>query len=109
MVMKDRGFNYQRDAYFIGQDIDHRCARMAFIQMSLLGMPALVVCGNTITMSVYWQRETIGYHLSEMDFRLRAEKMLDFIKNVGTQKEEEKIEPEAIILPRRELVQGELF
>jgi type I restriction-modification system DNA methylase subunit len=81
MVMKARGFNYQRNAFFMGQDIDHRCARMAFIQLSLLGIPALIVCGNTLTMEIYWQRETIGYHISGMDFRLRAEKMLNIIKD----------------------------
>jgi type I restriction-modification system DNA methylase subunit len=109
LVMKARGFNYQKDAFFVGQDIDHRCARMAFIQMSLLGMPALVVCGDTITMKTYWQRETIGYHLSGMDFRLSAEAMIDFVSNIEACNEEEKTEPEATTLPRRKLVQGELF
>jgi type I restriction-modification system DNA methylase subunit len=107
MVMKNRGFDYQRDAFFVGQDIDHRCARMTFIQLSLLAVPALVVCGNTLTMDIYWQRETIGYHLAGMDFRLRAEKMMDFIANAETPKEEKT---EATTIPRtRELIQGELF
>jgi type I restriction-modification system DNA methylase subunit len=107
MVMKNRGFDYQHDAFFVGHDIDHRCARMTFIQLSLLAVPALVVCGNTLTMDIYWQREAIGYHLAGMDFRLRAEEMLDFIANAETPKEEKT---EATTIPRtRELVQGELF
>jgi type I restriction-modification system DNA methylase subunit len=82
MVMKKRGFNYQQNALFIGQDIDARCARMAFIQLSLLEMPAIIMCGNTITMETYWQRETIGYHLSGMDFRLRTEKILEYMRDM---------------------------
>jgi hypothetical protein len=117
MVMKHRGFNYQRNAYFIGQDIDHRCARMAFIQMSLFGMPALVVCGDTIAMNIYWERETLGYHLSAMDSRLRAERLLDFIKkiDVPVQEETRKIPEqtemvhETAISSPKEYVQGELF
>jgi type I restriction-modification system DNA methylase subunit len=117
MVMKNRGFNYQHDALFIGQDIDPRCARMAFIQLSLLGLPAIIVCGDTITMKTYWQRETIGYHLSDMDFRLRAEKMLDVVKNMEIPVSEENRQlseqtrpvHEIEITSSKEYIQGELF
>jgi type I restriction-modification system DNA methylase subunit len=111
MVLKERGFNYQRDALFIGQDIDARCARMAFIQLSLLGVPAVIHCMNTLSMKTFWHRETIGYHIAGMDSRLRAEALLGKIReleqSVPAQIEEEK--PAEINLPKRELVQGELF
>jgi type I restriction-modification system DNA methylase subunit len=106
MVMKQRGFNYQRDALFIGQDIDARCARMTYIQLSLLGVPAVIICGNTLAMMCYWQRETIGYHMADMDSRLRIEKMIDIIKNP---EQIQKSEPVEIKLPRGKLAQGELF
>jgi type I restriction-modification system DNA methylase subunit len=115
MVMKNRGFNYQQNALFIGQDIDARCARMAFIQLSLLAVPAVIICGDTLAMTCYWQRETIGYHLSGMDFRLRAEKMLEFIKNMDTSGQVPilagpiEIKPEPKTIKKKELVQGELF
>jgi type I restriction-modification system DNA methylase subunit len=113
MVMKERGFDFQNDALFIGQDIDVRCARMTFIQLTLLGVPAVVYCMNTLTMQEYWHRETIGYHMAGMDFRLRAEKMLGIIasEKSGCNKEAIISNSEAIDiqLPRRELVQGELF
>ena len=111
-VLKKRGFNYQQNAYFLGVDIDARCARMAYIQLSLLAAPAVIICGNTLTLETYWQRETIGYHLADMEFRLHAEYMLDTIRKIDFTKslntEEEK--PVGIKLPAsRELVQGELF
>jgi len=111
MVMKERGFNYQQNALFIGQDIDARCARMAFIQLSLLGVPAVIYCMNTLTMQTYWHRETIGYHMAGMETRLRAEELLNKIREIErsapVQIEEEKLSE--IKLPQRELVQGELF
>ena len=112
MVMKERGFDFQNNAFFVGQDIDARCARMTYIQLSLLGVPAVVYHMNTLTMQEYWHRETIGYHMADMDFRLRAEEMLDIIKNPKPQKAETAEIPEEkaiTIPPAGECVQGELF
>lgn len=47
-VLKEEGFNYQQNAYFVAQDIDSIVAKMCYIQMSLLGMPGVVVIGNTL-------------------------------------------------------------
>jgi type I restriction-modification system DNA methylase subunit len=120
MVMKKRGFNYQHDALFIGQDIDHRCARMAFIQLSLIGAPAVIICGDTIAMTCYWQRETIGYHLSGIDHRLRIEAVLEKLKMLETatpvieaaETRPDLPEPEEPVIhlpPSRAYSQGELF
>jgi hypothetical protein len=66
----------------------------------------VVICGDTLAMTCYWQRETIGYHMADMDFRLRIEKMIDIIKNPEQLQEPELTEAR---LPQRELIQGELF
>jgi len=39
----EQGVNYQRDVLSVGQDVDQVVARMAFIQLSLLGCPGYVV------------------------------------------------------------------
>jgi type I restriction-modification system DNA methylase subunit len=113
LALKERGINYQQDAFFMGTDIDHRCARMTFIQLSLLAAPAVITCGNTLSFETYWQRETIGYHMAGMDFRLRAEKILDIISKPELQDaeiREDKTETKAITLPSsHEYVQRELF
>jgi len=79
LTLEKRGINYQKDVLFVGTDIDHRCARISFIQMSLLAIPAIINCGNTITSEIYWQRETMWYHASEMDYRLNVEKVFDLM------------------------------
>ena len=56
-VMKEKGINYQRNVYFVAQDIDPLVAKMCYIQMSLLGMPGIVIVGDTLASPMkgeYW-------------------------------------------------------
>lgn len=56
-VMREKGIDYQREVYFVAQDIDPLVAKMCYIQMSLLGMPGIVIVGNTLTSPMkgdYW-------------------------------------------------------
>lgn len=47
-TLKERGFNYQQNAYFVAQDIDPLVAKMCYIQMTLLGMPGVVIIGDSL-------------------------------------------------------------
>lgn len=47
-VAKKHGINYQKHVLFVAQDIDHTAAMMCYIQMSLLGCPAIVVIGDSL-------------------------------------------------------------
>jgi type I restriction-modification system DNA methylase subunit len=100
-VMKERNFNYQRNAFFMGTDIDPRCARMTHIQLTLLGAPAVIVCGNTLTKETLWERETFGYFMSGMKYRLLS-------SSEQAEPNEEK-EPEEMSATSNDCVQGELF
>lgn len=113
-VMKNNGINFQQDVFFLGTDIDPRCARMTYIQMSLLGAPAVIICGNSLSFEVFWQRETIMYFISGMNYRLRAEEMIENTKKIiceeiETKHEPKQIETEIKLSPSRSYVQGELF
>ncbi len=48
-VAKRHGINYQKHVLFVAQDIDRTAAMMCYIQMSLLGCPAVVVIGDSLT------------------------------------------------------------
>lgn len=48
-IMREKGVNYQRNVYFVAQDIDSLVAKMCYIQMSLLGMPGIVIVGDTLS------------------------------------------------------------
>ncbi len=41
--------NYHTSVLFIGQDIDPVVAKMAYIQLSLLGCPGYITVGNSLT------------------------------------------------------------
>lgn len=54
-AMKRKNFDFQHKSFFVAQDIDIRCVWMAYIQLSLYGIPAVVIHGNTLTMEE-WSR-----------------------------------------------------
>ena len=54
-AMKRKNFDFQRKSFFVAQDIDIRCVWMAYIQLSLYGIPAVVIHGNTLSMEE-WSR-----------------------------------------------------
>lgn len=54
-VMQKQKFDFQHKSFFVAQDIDIRCVWMAYIQLSLYGIPAVVIHGNTMSMEE-WDR-----------------------------------------------------
>lgn len=54
-AMKQQNFDFRRKSFFVAQDIDIRCVWMTYIQLSLYGIPAVVIHGNTLTMEE-WSR-----------------------------------------------------
>lgn len=48
-VLKEKGIDYQRRMEVIAQDLDWKGVYMCYLQLSLLGIRAIVVQGNTLT------------------------------------------------------------
>jgi len=65
MFLKKQGYNFLKNTLFIGTDKDEQCANMAYIQLSLLCLPAVIVHGNPLTKESFWQRETYGCMLGK--------------------------------------------
>ena len=55
-AMQSAGINYQQHLHVTAVDVDPRAVHMAYLQLSLLGIPATVIRGNTLTMELteYW-------------------------------------------------------
>lgn len=49
-AMRDRDINYQQHLHVTAQDVDSRAVHMAYLQLSLLHIPAVVILGNTLTL-----------------------------------------------------------
>ena len=48
-VLKEQGINYHNHVLFVGQDLDPVVAKMAYIQLSLLGCPGYIAIGDSLT------------------------------------------------------------
>lgn len=48
MELKSKGVNYQNELEVVAQDLDWNCVYMCYIQLSLLGISAVVVQGDTL-------------------------------------------------------------
>jgi hypothetical protein len=42
------GINIEQEIHFTGQDIDLKCVHMAYLQLSLAGIPAMLIHGNSL-------------------------------------------------------------
>lgn len=62
-AMKQNHFDYRSKSFFVAQDIDIRCVWMAYIQLCLYQIPAVVIHGNTLTLEE-WSRWYTPYAFS---------------------------------------------
>ena len=74
-AMADKHLNYQTQMLVTGIDIDIKCVHMAYLQLSLLGIPATVIHGNSLTDEVWssWYTPMYvvgGWATKEMENRL---------------------------------------
>lgn len=49
-AMQDQQINYQQHLHVTAQDVDSRAVHMAYLQFSLLHIPAVVILGNTLAL-----------------------------------------------------------
>lgn len=83
----ESGYNPSEQMFGSCIDIDPIAADMAFIQLSLLGIPAEVVTGNTLTMQLNRVRYTPVYYINNFEKRLddqrRIRAMRKFLQGLG--------------------------
>lgn len=68
-VMMSKGLNYCEHLVVMATDSDPRCIHMAYIQLSLYGIPAVVIHGNTITLQEQTRWYTPMYILGKWVWR----------------------------------------
>jgi hypothetical protein len=70
-AMLDAGINYQQHLHVTAVDVDERAAHMAYIQFSLLNIPAIVIVGNSITLEMRETWYTPAHILNGWSHKLR--------------------------------------
>lgn len=71
-AMRGAGINYQRHMHVTAIDIDPRAVHMAYIQFSLLHIPAVVILGNSLTPEAHEQWFTPAHILGGWGPKLAA-------------------------------------
>ena len=70
-TMKEHNFNYQKHLYVEAIDIDEMSFMMAYIQLTLLGIPAKVIQGDTLSLKVHQALYTPMYFINGIGFKLK--------------------------------------
>lgn len=70
-AMQESKINYQRHLHVTAVDVDARAVHMAYLQFSLLHIPAVVVLGNTLTLEEREHWRTPAHILGFWDGKLR--------------------------------------
>ncbi len=68
-AMALRGYDYQRQMVVTATDVDIKCVHMCYLQLSLYGIPAVVIHGNTITLKEWSRWYTPIYMLNDWIWR----------------------------------------
>jgi hypothetical protein len=92
-AMHAAGINYQKHLHVTGVDVDLRAVHMAYIQLTLLHIPAVIVHGNTITGEEWSRWYTLAHVLGHWDAKLRGRDSESYIGEVV-----ERVPPRAEIV-----------
>jgi hypothetical protein len=68
--MQAAGINYQRHMHVVAQDLDQKAVHMAYVQLSLMHIPAVVIHGNTLSLEERDRWFTPAHIIGGWDWKL---------------------------------------
>lgn len=68
---KRQGLNFQKQVHATGTDVDISAVHMAYIQLSLIGLPAVLIHGNSLTLEEHSRWYTPMHMMGNWGTRLR--------------------------------------
>ena len=71
LQLRDEGINYQKHMHATLVDIDCRAVHMAYLQLSLLHVPAVVIHGNSLTLQEHSRWRTPAHVSGLFEIKLR--------------------------------------
>lgn len=69
-AMRDVGINYQQQLHVTAVDVDVKAVHMTYVQLSLLGVPAVVVHGNALSLEEWSQWRTPMHTMGAWEWKL---------------------------------------
>lgn len=76
LAMQEEKINYQQSMVVTGVDVDIKSIHMAYVQLSLLNIPAILVHGNSLSMEVHSNWYTPAYILGGWKFKKQKEEAI---------------------------------
>jgi hypothetical protein len=70
-AIREQGINYQQNLHVTLTDIDVRAVHMAYLHLSLMHIPAIIVHGNTLTLEEFGSWRTPAHFTELFEFKLR--------------------------------------
>jgi hypothetical protein len=70
-AFKDAGINYQQHLHVTAVDVDLKCVHMAYAQLSLLHIPAVIVHGNSLSLEEHSRWYTPAHIMGGWNYKLR--------------------------------------
>ena len=98
-AMKEQGYNYQKQLLAQAVDIDIRCVHMTYLQLSLYGIPAVVIHGNSLSMEEWSHWKTPMYLLGGWPIHSAFQQRYEEKNEIDSTPERG---PEPIVLPTKE-------
>lgn len=68
-LLRNKGINYAENLFVHCADLDSRCVRMCYIQLSLAGVPAVIHKRDTLSMKTFETWYTPAYTFNYLKFR----------------------------------------
>lgn len=79
-ILAEQGINYQEKLYVCCTDIDPVAAQMCYLQLSLLGIPAEVNIGNSLSLDIRRTYRTPLWYLGNWQDRLGTADAIDSLR-----------------------------
>lgn len=92
--MREVGINYQQHLHVTATDIDLKCVHMAYLQFSLLHIPAVIVHGNSLTLEARGHWYTPAHIMDGWKWKLRRAAAADMAHDVLSVPAPEAPEPD---------------
>ena len=75
--MHAAGINYQQHLHVTAIDIDPKCVHMAYVQFSLLHIPAIIIHGDTLSLKEYGHWYTPAHIMGGWNWKLRQREAIE--------------------------------
>ena len=98
-AMLDQEVNYQNFLHAKLQDIDATAVHMAYVQLSLLHVPAIVIHGNSLVMTEWAHWVTPAHVVGGWDRRIQMRRAVQAIRELLTAPETAPPQPKALARP----------